>query len=72
MAAEINTKTGFAATRPKVLFSGTFVRSNGWIDCDVAPDGAQFVMLNPGEQERPATEIAVLLNWFDELKRRVP
>jgi hypothetical protein len=29
-------------------------------------------MLNPGEQERAATEISVLLNWFEQLKQKVP
>jgi hypothetical protein len=30
-------------------------------------------MLKPSEQEAPApTQINVVLNWFEELKRRVP
>ena len=40
---------------------------------DVAPDGQRFLMLKPVEQEQAApTQINVVLNWFEELKRRVP
>jgi eukaryotic-like serine/threonine-protein kinase len=72
MVVDVSSKSGFTATRPKVLFSGDYVRRSGWSDYDISPDGEHFIMINPGEQERPATEITVLLNWFDELKRRVP
>ena len=37
---------------------------------DGTPDGQQFLMVKPSEQE--ATQIHVVLNWFEELKRRVP
>jgi len=29
-------------------------------------------MIQPVEPEQPATQINVVLNWFEELKRRVP
>jgi hypothetical protein len=29
-------------------------------------------MVQPVEPEQPATQINVVLNWFEELKRRVP
>jgi hypothetical protein len=29
-------------------------------------------MVQPVEPEQPATHINVVLNWFEELKRRVP
>jgi hypothetical protein len=39
---------------------------------DVAPDGQRFVMIRTkGEGEAPKS-LAVVLNWFDDLKRRVP
>ena len=40
---------------------------------DSRPDGQRFLMLK--EKEEPptaATQINVVLNWFEELKRRVP
>jgi hypothetical protein len=41
---------------------------------DLAPDGKRFaVVLYPdGSAQKPITSVAVLLNFFDELKRRVP
>jgi hypothetical protein len=39
----------------------------------VSPDGQRFLMLKTIEQQgQAATEIHVVLNWFEELKRRVP
>ena len=39
---------------------------------DVTPDGQRFLMLKRSEQEQTATHINVVLNWLEELKRRVP
>jgi hypothetical protein len=40
---------------------------------DVSPDGQRFLMLKPSEQAQAApTQINVVLNWFEELKQRVP
>ena len=38
---------------------------------DVTPDGQRFVMVKPREQELAATQINVVLNWFEDQKRRV-
>ena len=39
---------------------------------DVTSDGQRFVMIQVGEQDSAATQINVVLNWFEELKQRVP
>jgi len=39
---------------------------------DVSPDGQRFLMVKEIEQARSAAQINVVLNWFEELKRRVP
>jgi hypothetical protein len=41
---------------------------------DLAPDGKRLaVVLNPGRtQVRSTDSVTVLLNFFDELRRRVP
>jgi hypothetical protein len=42
-------------------------------DYDVSPDGQRFLMLKPADQaEASPTQINVVLNWFEELKRLVP
>jgi serine/threonine-protein kinase len=72
MAADVTTQPVFSASHPRVLFSGPFARQDTHVNYDVSPDGERFVMLNSGAQERAATEITVLLNWFEELQRLVP
>ncbi len=36
------------------------------------PDGQRFVMIQAGGPDSEASQINVVLNWFEELKRRVP
>jgi hypothetical protein len=46
-----------------------FARAN----YDVSPDGRRFLMLAPvGQQDAPVTEIHVVLNWSEDLKRLAP
>ena len=39
---------------------------------NVAPDGQRFVMIQEGAPVSSVTQINVVLNWFEELKQRVP
>jgi hypothetical protein len=57
---------------PRLLFE---LHNEGVLNAlnyDVTTDGQHFLMLKPSEQEQKATQINVVLNWFEELKRRVP
>ncbi len=74
MAVEITTQPAFSAAKPKVLFEGKYLPTPvTFPNYDVSPDGQRFLMLKPSEQEAAApTQINVVLNWFEELKRRVP
>ncbi len=74
MAADVTTQSSFSAGTPKVLFErhyqGTAVPTPNY---DVSPDGQRFLMLKPSEAAEAApTQINVVLNWFEELKRKVP
>jgi Tol biopolymer transport system component/DNA-binding winged helix-turn-helix (wHTH) protein len=74
MAVEIATRPRFSADMPRMLFEGKyqpppFTSPN----YDVAPDGQSFLMLKPNESTETArTQINVVLNWFEELKQKVP
>jgi Tol biopolymer transport system component len=70
MAVAIQTQPTFVAGPPHSLFDGAFV-ADGGNDYDVAPDG-RFIMIQTGQSEAPATQIALVQNWFEELKRRAP
>jgi serine/threonine-protein kinase len=74
MAVGIATEPGFAAGKPRVLFEGPYLPTPlTEPNYDVSPDGKRFLMVKPSEQEQAApTQINVVLNWFEELKRRVP
>jgi eukaryotic-like serine/threonine-protein kinase len=74
MVVDISTQPGFAAGAPRVVFEGRYELAPFPIsNYDVSPDGQRFLMLKPVEQEQAApTQINVVLNWFEELKRRVP
>jgi eukaryotic-like serine/threonine-protein kinase len=78
MDVEITTQPSsqvFQAGAPRLLFAGKFLRHGGILEpaYDVSPDGQRFLMLKPIEQQEEAlTRINVVLNWFEELKQKVP
>jgi hypothetical protein len=73
MAVEVTTQPSFSAGTPKALFEGRYQLSPILNNYDVSPDGQRFLMLKPSEtREAAPTQINVVLNWFEELKRRVP
>ena len=39
---------------------------------NITPDGQRFVMIQVDAQDSEASQINVVLNWFEELKQRVP
>jgi eukaryotic-like serine/threonine-protein kinase len=75
MAVDIATRPSFTAGKPRVLFEGRYNPAPGTTpNYDVSPDGQRFLMIKPSEASEAAapTQINVVLNWFEELKRRVP
>jgi hypothetical protein len=56
-----------------LLFAGSYNRGNfGNPNYDVSSDGKQFVMVKGSGDVGSLTQINVVLNWFEELKRLVP
>jgi hypothetical protein len=74
LAVDIATQPSFNAGKPRTLFEGRYERTPATgPNYDISPDGQRFLMLKPSEQEVAApTQINVVLNWFEELKRHVP
>ena len=73
MVVDVGTTPAFTAGRPRLLFTGAFIRrGNDAASYDVSPDGKSFVMINSGEDDRAAGQITAVFNWFEELKQRVP
>jgi serine/threonine-protein kinase len=75
MAADISTEGEFIAGTPRQLFEGTYLRTSAGYaraNYDVSPDAQRFLMLKSVEQKpAPLTQLHVVLNWSDELKRRL-
>ncbi len=73
MAVDIQLQPTFNAGKPRLLFeiSASFL-TNPVGAFDVTPDGQRFLMVRLSEQELPATQLTVVQNWFEELKRLVP
>ena len=73
MAVKTKLTPGFSADKPTVLFEGRYERTLATkANYDVTPDGQRFLMVKASEQSATATQINVVLNWFEELKQKVP
>jgi hypothetical protein len=59
----------FNAGAPELLFRGPF--ETGSPNFDVSPDGTYFVMVEADADATP-TQIQVVFNWVEELKRLLP
>jgi serine/threonine-protein kinase len=72
MSVAIEPGATFRAGTPRVLFEGryemTFPSGTGY---DVSPDGKRFIMIKRLESEGASAQIHFVLDWFDEVRRRV-
>ena len=60
--------------KPEKLFDSIYAAGStlGPPNYDVTADGQRFLMIKPADTERVPVPIHIVVNWFDELKRRVP
>ena len=70
MVVPIETEPTFSPGKPELLFQGPNLGGvKYWRAWDIAPDGERFAAV---EQAPAPTELQVVLNWAEELKRLVP
>ncbi len=84
LAVPVQTDQTFSPGTPKILFRGRYLTISTQLTnlelrpWDISPDGKRFLMVKPagltggpssGEGPR---KINIVLNWFEELKQRVP
>lgn len=69
----VKTEGGFIPDRAESLFEDVYV-SQAYRNYDIHPDGKRFLMIKKVEVEEdvPITELIVVENWFEELKRLAP
>jgi serine/threonine-protein kinase len=71
MSVSVETKPEFKAEAPRALFEGQYdSRGGAGISYSVSPNGQRFLMIR--KPRSLPTELNVVTNWFEELKRLVP
>ncbi len=76
-AVPIEADASFAFGNPEVVLEETYYfrrSANLGRTYDISPDGKRFLMIKEGgpRDETEPTQLILVLNWFDELKRLVP
>lgn len=73
MVVSVETQPTFSAGQPRLLFQGNFAYARDFTsDFDVSSDGQRFLMIQKAARESAPTQIDVVLNWSEELRRLAP
>ena len=69
----------FKAGNPQVVFKANYLSPQTGLHYSVTPDGKRFLMIqgaqsagNKATAAAPRPKINIVLNWFEELRQRVP
>ena len=70
----LDTEPTFRVGSAEIVFEQAYASYLDRRNYDVSPDGRRFLMIKGAATDAaaPATQIVVVLNWFEELKERVP
>ena len=69
----VETEDGFSYGNAEPVFEKSYVVRGYRRTYDVSPDGKRFLMIDEVTPDEPApTEMILVLNWTEELKRLVP
>jgi hypothetical protein len=78
MAVAVTTSGSFRAGKPVVLWEGDYmfslssscgIKGPSTTSYDISADGQRFLMIKDNDQKTYSTQIVVVLNWAEELKR---
>ncbi len=74
MAVPVQTDPTFQHQSPQKVLEWPYDWGNEGRSYDVSMDGQRFLTVKPGEADEDASppQINIVLNWFEELKERVP
>ena len=71
---DVRTEGVFTASKPRLLFKAPGLGGADPIRCwDLSLDGQRFLMVkSEGAKPTTVTELVLVQNWFEELKRLAP
>lgn len=69
MAVEVQSGSDLKLSQPQLLFESEAFAEGSY---DVSADGERFVMIDVSDAPQPPTELVLVQNWAEELKRLVP
>jgi serine/threonine-protein kinase len=76
MVASYTTKgDSFVPDKPRLWTEKRLADTGYYQNLDISPDGKRFITLMPAEaqgQQRANNQVTFLLNFFDEVRRRIP
>jgi hypothetical protein len=73
MAVDVPPGNVFVAGKPRLLFEERYELSSSlWPNYSVTQDGQRFLMVKATDEGAASTQINVVVNWFEELRRSVP
>ncbi|MBI3048677.1 MAG: hypothetical protein HYY76_10255 [Acidobacteria bacterium] len=68
----IETTARFRAATPQTILERSYFEPIGVRAYDVSRDGRRFLMIKEADSSTSGPQVIVVLNWTEELKRRVP
>ena len=71
VAVSVDAGASFREGKPRRLFAGPYRGESQEMAFDVSPDSRRFLMIK-SDAAATLAQINAVLNWFEELKRRVP
>ena len=75
ISVDVQTQPTFAVVKTTPLPVKGILSNQGRGGFDITPDGKYFIVILPRSADpgkAPPAQINITLNWFDELKRRIP
>jgi serine/threonine protein kinase len=71
LAVDVDTASGFRAGTPRALFERRFWQGTYDQLFTIAPDGQRFIVIDETE-DAANLQLAVVLDWFSEIRTRIP
>lgn len=72
VSVPVETEPSFRHGNAETIFEWNYHFDGGGRSCSISPNGERFLVVQEVEEDNFSTELVVVLNWFEELKRLAP